>query len=79
LFQNPIGFEQALGKTGREPGFSPKFKVAVPKAEVLEQPHLPEFMLPGRFLNLLTVDGSCQNHLFSGFYENGVDKLTYMH
>jgi hypothetical protein len=38
LFQNPVGFEQALGKTGQKPGFSPKFKVAVPKAEVLEQP-----------------------------------------
>jgi hypothetical protein len=40
LFQNPVGFEQALGKTGQKPGFSPKFKVAVPKAEVLEQPQL---------------------------------------
>jgi hypothetical protein len=40
LFQNPVGFGQALGKTGRKSGFSPKFKVAVPKAEVLEQPLL---------------------------------------
>jgi hypothetical protein len=40
LFQNPVGFEQALGKTGQEPGFSVKSKETVPKAEVLEQPHL---------------------------------------
>jgi hypothetical protein len=40
LFQNPVGFEQALGKTGLKPGFSLKFKVAVPKAEVLEQPQV---------------------------------------
>jgi hypothetical protein len=40
LFQNPVGFDQALGKTGQEPGFSPKSKDAVPKTEVLEQPHL---------------------------------------
>jgi hypothetical protein len=30
--------EQALGKTGQKPGFSTKFKEAVPKTEVLEQP-----------------------------------------
>jgi hypothetical protein len=40
LFQNPVGFGQALGKTGQKPGFSPKSKEAVPKTEVLEQPHL---------------------------------------
>jgi hypothetical protein len=40
LFQNPVGFEQALGKTGQEPGFSVKSKEAVPKTEVLEQPQL---------------------------------------
>jgi hypothetical protein len=38
LFQNPVGFGQALGKTGQKPGFSTKFKEAVPKTEVLEQP-----------------------------------------
>jgi hypothetical protein len=37
LFQNSVGFGQALGKTGRKPGFSTKFKLAVPKAGVLEQ------------------------------------------
>jgi hypothetical protein len=31
--------EQALGKTGQKPGFSIKSKEAVPKTEVLEQPH----------------------------------------
>jgi hypothetical protein len=30
--------EQALGKPGPKPGFSTKFKVAVPKIEILEQP-----------------------------------------
>jgi hypothetical protein len=45
LFQNPVGFGQALGKTGQiglkvRPGFSVKSKEAVPKTEVLEQPHL---------------------------------------
>jgi hypothetical protein len=59
LFQNPVGFEQALGKTGRKPGFSPKFKVAVPKAEVLEQPHISKFL---SYLSL--YDGS-------GCYDRG--------
>jgi hypothetical protein len=40
LFQNPVGFGQALGKTGQKPGFFPKSKEAVPKTEVLEQPQL---------------------------------------
>jgi hypothetical protein len=40
LFQNPVGFEQAPGKTGQKPGFSVKSKEAVPKTEVLEQPLL---------------------------------------
>jgi hypothetical protein len=39
LFQNPVGFGQALGKTGQKPGFSHYIKEAVPKTEVLEQPH----------------------------------------
>jgi hypothetical protein len=38
LFQNPVGFGQALRKTGQKPGFSIKSKEAVPKTEVLEQP-----------------------------------------
>jgi hypothetical protein len=37
LFQNPVGFGQAPGKTGQKPGFSTKTKEAVPKTEVLEQ------------------------------------------
>jgi hypothetical protein len=32
--------EQALGKIGLKPAFSTKFKEAVPKTEVLEQPLL---------------------------------------
>jgi hypothetical protein len=40
LFQNPVGFGQALGKTGQKPGFSVKSKEAVPKPEVLEQPQV---------------------------------------
>jgi hypothetical protein len=40
LFQNPVGFEQAPGKTGQNPGFSVKSREAVPKTEVLEQPLL---------------------------------------
>jgi hypothetical protein len=31
--------EQALGKSGGIASFSTKFKVVVPKTEVLEQPH----------------------------------------
>jgi hypothetical protein len=43
LFQNPVGFgtsswKNRSNRTKVRPGFSPKFKVAVPKAEVLEQP-----------------------------------------
>jgi hypothetical protein len=40
LFQNPVGFGQALRKTGQTPGFSIKSKEAVPKTEVLEQPQI---------------------------------------
>jgi hypothetical protein len=45
LFQNPVGFEQAPGKTGQNPGFSVKSKEAVPKTEVLEQPQLKTFLV----------------------------------
>jgi hypothetical protein len=51
LLQNPVGFGQALGKTGQKPGFSTKFKEAVPKTEVLEQPrfseHKSKYRCPG--------------------------------
>jgi hypothetical protein len=33
--------KQALGKADQKPGFPSKFKEAVPKTEVLEQPPLP--------------------------------------
>jgi hypothetical protein len=36
--------EQALGKTSQKPVFSTKFKEAVPKTEVLKQPHLFDFL-----------------------------------
>jgi hypothetical protein len=51
LFQNPVGFGQALGKTGQKPGFSLKSKEAVPKAEVLEQPHVINGIGGERFLS----------------------------
>jgi hypothetical protein len=38
LFQNPVSFGQALGKTGQKPGFSTKSREAVPKSDILEQP-----------------------------------------
>jgi hypothetical protein len=40
LFQNPVGFGTSSWKNRSKPGFSTKFKEAVPKAEVLEQPQL---------------------------------------
>jgi hypothetical protein len=40
LFQNPVGFGTSSRKNRSRPGFSTKFKVAVPKTEVFEQPHL---------------------------------------
>jgi hypothetical protein len=40
LFQNPVGFGTSSRKNRLKPGFSTKFKVAVPKTEVLEQPQL---------------------------------------
>jgi hypothetical protein len=40
LFQNPVGFGTSSWKNRPKPGFSPKFKGTVPKAEVLEQPPL---------------------------------------
>jgi hypothetical protein len=38
LFQNPVGFEPTSWKSGQMPAFP--CKVAVPKTEVLEQPHI---------------------------------------
>ncbi|MDR0597486.1 MAG: hypothetical protein LBG14_03150, partial [Treponema sp.] len=38
LFQNPVGFEPGSWKNRQKPDFSTKFKEAVPKTEVLEQP-----------------------------------------
>ncbi|MDR2160091.1 MAG: hypothetical protein LBP23_08510 [Treponema sp.] len=40
VFQNPVGFEQALEKTGQKPGFSVKSKGAVPKTKGLKQPRI---------------------------------------
>jgi hypothetical protein len=37
LFQNPVGFVPGSWKNRSKPGFSIKFKEAVPKAEVSEQ------------------------------------------
>jgi hypothetical protein len=36
--QNPVGFENGIGKSGQKPSFSPKSKVAFPKTEVLGKP-----------------------------------------
>jgi hypothetical protein len=47
LFQNPVVFPQALGKSDHRPAFSLKSKVAVPKTEVLEQPPIVEFTKAG--------------------------------
>jgi hypothetical protein len=55
-FQNPVGFETGFRKSGLKPVFSFKSKEAVPKAEVLEQPH---FTVKRRFPNdtiLLFID-----------------------
>jgi hypothetical protein len=46
VFQNPVGFEQAIGKTGQKPGFSVKSKEAVPKTEVLERPQVKRQNVP---------------------------------
>jgi hypothetical protein len=40
LFQNPVGFETSSWKSGQMSAFPGKSKVAVPKTEVLEQPHM---------------------------------------
>jgi hypothetical protein len=45
LFQNPVGFETSSRKNRLKPGFSTKFKVAVPKTEVLEQPQISGYCL----------------------------------
>ncbi|MDR1862303.1 MAG: hypothetical protein LBQ67_00115 [Treponema sp.] len=39
-FQNSVSFGPALGKSGQKPAFSPKSKVAVPKSDILELPHM---------------------------------------
>jgi ABC-type multidrug transport system permease subunit len=40
LFQNSVSFGTSSGKSGLKSAFSKKFKVAVPKIEILEQPHV---------------------------------------
>jgi hypothetical protein len=40
LFQNPVEFETTSWKIGQMPVFPLKSQVAVPKTEVLEQPHM---------------------------------------
>ena len=42
LFQNSVSFEKGFRKTFLKAGFSAKSKVAFPKTEVLEKPHLTE-------------------------------------
>jgi hypothetical protein len=47
--QNPVGFENGIGKSGQKPSFSPKSKVAFPKNEVLGKPQITPFLsLSGR-------------------------------
>jgi hypothetical protein len=46
LFQNPVGFESGSWKNRQKPGFSTKFKEAVPKTEVLEQPLITKRFSP---------------------------------
>jgi hypothetical protein len=41
-FQNSVSFGTGFRKSGLKPAFSVKFKVAVPKTEVLEQPQLSQ-------------------------------------
>jgi hypothetical protein len=42
-FQNSVSFGTGFRKSGLKTAFSVKFKVAVPKTEVLEQPHFFDF------------------------------------
>jgi hypothetical protein len=39
-FQNPVGFGLAPGKSGLKSAFSSQSKEAVPKSDILEQPHI---------------------------------------
>jgi hypothetical protein len=39
-FQNSVSFGTGFRKSGLKPAFSIKFKIAVPKPEVLEQPQI---------------------------------------
>jgi dihydroorotase len=66
LFQNSVSFGKGFGKTVQKAGFSVKSEVDFPKAEVLENPQLPEItLLPGKGENpnyaetvrLLSEDG----------------------
>nr|AGS54158.1 hypothetical protein [uncultured bacterium contig00051] len=40
FFQNSVSFGKSFLKSGLKPAFSYKSKVAFPKTEVLEKPHL---------------------------------------
>jgi hypothetical protein len=62
LFQNPVGFGQALRKTGPKPGFSVNFKEAVPKTGVLELPQLSG--KKNRCLGLPTSCGEPQEEIY---------------
>jgi hypothetical protein len=56
---------QALGKSGQMPAFSPKSKIAVSQLEVLKQPHLAE---RGAFPKA-EVLGKLQDHAENGEYD----------
>jgi hypothetical protein len=75
LFQNPVGFGQALEKTGQKPGFSPKSKEAVPKTEVLEQPLLSFAPAIKRFYPVrlfMSIENTCFLHNLLKKYANSL-------
>ena len=74
MFQNSVSFVTSSRKSGLEPTFSFKSKVAVPKTEVLEQP------LPSNNYSVLTLLYNYQYNMLKahGFGEMFLNSKSYM-
>jgi hypothetical protein len=67
LFQNSVSFGTNSWKNRSKPGFSPKSKEAVPKTEVLEQPHMSNYKMTGK-----TTEDTASGGVSQRFYCNQV-------
>jgi hypothetical protein len=76
LFQNPVDFVPSSWKNRSRPGFSTKFKEAVPIAEVLEQPHLFSLNKPNLARFLLSLSRGMAVYNFFSFITFGIEPAS---